>query len=93
MPTTSEQSTTPHIHAAASPAEQRVTVLERKPDVLRRTGLSNSALYAGMARGFPRPVKLGTGRAVAWVKAEIDAWIEARIAERDARDQAAEFAK
>lgn len=35
------------------------------------------------AKEFPEPVKLGPGRN-AWVEAEIDAWIEARIAERDA---------
>lgn len=32
---------------------------------------------------FPRRVKLG-GNRVAWIEDEIDAWVEARIAERDA---------
>jgi prophage regulatory protein len=32
---------------------------------------------------FPRRVKLGPN-SVGWVSTEIDAWIEARIAERDA---------
>lgn len=32
---------------------------------------------------FPQPVKLGGARN-AWVEAEIDEWVEARIAERDA---------
>jgi prophage regulatory protein len=36
------------------------------------------------ARKFPRPIKLGENRN-AWVEAEIDAWIEQRIADRDAR--------
>ena len=31
---------------------------------------------------FPRPIKLGPGRN-AWIEAEIDAWIESRIAARD----------
>ena len=31
---------------------------------------------------FPRPVSLG-GRAVAWVREEIEEWIEQRVAERD----------
>lgn len=31
---------------------------------------------------FPRRVKLGECR-VGWVQAEVDAWIESRIAERD----------
>jgi len=33
---------------------------------------------------FPKRVKLGPGR-VAWVLSEIEAWIEALIAERDVR--------
>ncbi len=32
---------------------------------------------------FVRPVKIGI-KAVAWPEHEVDAWIEARIAERDA---------
>ncbi len=32
---------------------------------------------------FPKPIKLG-GQRIAYVEAEIDAWIEQRIAERDA---------
>lgn len=56
--------------------------LLRRPDVERRTGLSRSTIYARMAAGtFPRAVSLG--RAVAWVAEEIDAWIEARINERE----------
>jgi prophage regulatory protein len=38
-----------------------------------------------MAQGsFPRPVRIGK-RAVGWVESEVDGWIEARIAERDAK--------
>jgi len=37
---------------------------------------------------FPRPIKLGDNRN-AWIEAEIDAWIEARIADRDAKREAA----
>jgi prophage regulatory protein len=44
---------------------------------------SNSSLYSAMERsGFPRPIKLGE-RSVAWVEEEVDAWIEARRAQRD----------
>jgi prophage regulatory protein len=32
---------------------------------------------------FPKPVKLGDGARNAWVEMEIDAFIKARIAERD----------
>jgi len=31
---------------------------------------------------FPRPIKLG-GNTNAWIESEVDAWIEARIADRD----------
>jgi prophage regulatory protein len=31
---------------------------------------------------FPKPVKIGHG-SVAWVESEVDAWISARMAERD----------
>jgi prophage regulatory protein len=59
---------------------QQKTLL-RRPDVERRTGLSRSTIYARMAAGkFPQAVSLG--RAVAWVEAEIDAWIEERIQTR-----------
>jgi prophage regulatory protein len=38
-----------------------------------------------MAEGtFPKPVKLGP-KAVGWVEEEIDAWIRARMAERDGK--------
>ena len=45
---------------------------------------SKTHLYRLIAlRRFPRPVKLGATR-VAFIEAEIDAWIAARVAERDA---------
>ena len=34
---------------------------------------------------FPRPIKIGEGRAVAWIEAEICAWQKQQMAERDAR--------
>ena len=50
--------------------------------VIRVTGLSRSTLYRLIAdERFPRPVQLGT-RAVAWRRADIDAWSEARPATR-----------
>jgi prophage regulatory protein len=59
------------------------TVL-RRPAVEAATGLSRSTLYEMMDKGtFPRPIKLGA-KAVGWPSAEIDAWLAARIAERDA---------
>ena len=54
--------------------------LLRMPEVLARTGLSRSRLYADPT--FPRSVKIGE-RAVAWVEDEIGDWVAARIAERE----------
>jgi prophage regulatory protein len=59
--------------------------LLRRDEVKRRTGLSTSGLYQLMQQGqLPRPVKL-TGGTVAWPEHEIEAFIAARIAARDAR--------
>ena len=59
--------------------------LMRLQDVIKATGLSRPTIYKRMASGgFPRPVPLGE-RAVAWVSDEIEAWILARIEERDER--------
>lgn len=55
--------------------------LLRLPEVLSRTGLSRSTLYADAT--FPRSIKIGP-RAVAWDEREIDDWIEARIEAREA---------
>ena len=53
----------------------------RLPEVVARTGLSRSTIYARLEQGrFPRPVALG-GRAVGWIESEIDEWIRERIAE------------
>jgi prophage regulatory protein len=56
--------------------------LERLPQVLARTGLMRSQLYnLQVARKVPAAVALGD-RSVAWVAAEIDQWIDSRIAKR-----------
>lgn len=53
----------------------------RLPDVIRRTGLSRSAVYQKVKEGnFPAPVSLGL-RAVGWIDEEIDSWIDQRISE------------
>lgn len=52
--------------------------LQRRTEVLERTGLSNSTLYYFITEGtFPKPVRLGK-RTVAWKKSELDAWIDSR---------------
>jgi len=54
-------------------------VLLRRPEVLRRCGISNTTLHRLIHSGdFPPPVQLGE-RSVAWIESEIDAWIVSRI--------------
>lgn len=53
--------------------------LIRKPEVLKKTSLSNSTLYRLIAADdFPAPIPLGL-RAVAWDESAVDTWIEKRI--------------
>jgi prophage regulatory protein len=63
--------------------EKRPTKIIRRPAVVERTGLPVSSLYLLIAQGrFPKPVAISE-RSVGWVEAEVDAWLEARIARRD----------
>jgi prophage regulatory protein len=56
----------------------------RLPEVINRTGYRRTSIYEKIAEGtFPAPIKLGP-RAVAWVSEEIEEWMDARVAERDA---------
>lgn len=55
----------------------------RLRDVQAITGLGRSAVYEGMAEGtFPSNIPL-SAKAVGWVEAEIQLWIERRITARD----------
>ena len=57
--------------------------LMRLDAVESAVGLKKSKIYAMIGRGeFPRPVKLGSCNA--WPSAEVEGWIAARIAEREA---------
>ncbi|MEQ9394386.1 helix-turn-helix transcriptional regulator [Haliea sp.] len=57
-------------------------MLLRLPQVKAVTGLSRSMIYALVSSDrFPHPIKI-SDRASAWVAAEVDAWIEGKIAER-----------
>ena len=59
--------------------------LERLPAVLGRTGECKAGWYDKVRRRIaPQPVKLGGGRASAWVSSEVDDYIDAQIAARDA---------
>lgn len=54
--------------------------LIRLEAVKARTCLSRSTIYAYMREGrFPQPIAISE-RCVAWVEAEVDAWIAERIA-------------
>lgn len=67
--------------------------LLRREAVLAKVGLSKTTLYALIARGeFPRPIQVTTGNTVAWVRSEVDEFIEARIAATRAADGEVESA-
>lgn len=51
----------------------------RLPGVIAKTGLSRSSIYAAIGKNeFPASITLGA-RAVGWLEADIDAWLESRI--------------
>ena len=56
----------------------------RLPEVLDRVGYRRSKIYALIReQQFPQPVALGP-RACGFLETEVDAWIQARVAARDA---------
>ena len=65
----------------------RVTILRRK-QVEARTGLSRSTIYSRLRPNpkrpgdfdpsFPKPISVGS-KAVGWIEAEVDAWLDAQI--------------
>lgn len=56
--------------------------LIRMPAVQARTGLSKAGVYFLIKEGkFPQSIPLGQTRTVAWIEAEVDAWVEERITE------------
>lgn len=98
MPNHTRSPSTPGNRATSEPTSWRSACDERAGargllrlhQVLDLTGLSRTPLYRAMAGGeFPRPVKLGSGRAVGWVEAEVLNWISSRIAERDQSERGA----
>lgn len=67
------------------PGRYSYACLLRLPEVMNRTGLSRSEIYRRIGAGsFPSMVKLSE-RASAWDSREIDRWVLARIAARDAK--------
>lgn len=56
--------------------------LIRLREVMRKTGLSRSYVYALAQKGqFPKPVKLSE-RSSAWIESEVQNWIDERIQQR-----------
>ncbi len=56
----------------------------RLPKVLERVGKSKASVYRDEAAGrFPKRIALGAN-SVGWLESEIDDWIAARAAEREA---------
>lgn len=71
-----------HVDAVASSGSWSARPLHRilrLPDVIARTGLRRSAIYALQASGeFPDRIHL-TGRAVGWLESDIEQWLEERV--------------
>lgn len=56
----------------------------RMREATNKTGLSKSSIYDLMAQGlFPKTVKLGGGRSVAFIESELDLWMAERVAARN----------
>ncbi|NOS79103.1 MAG: AlpA family phage regulatory protein [Nitrospira sp.] len=54
------------------------SVVLRLKDVQRHLSLSRSAIYARIAdNDFPSAIQLGP-RAIGWLQADVDAWLESR---------------
>jgi prophage regulatory protein len=54
--------------------------VNRLPAVKDKTGLSRSSIYLRMSKGeFPQSISLGD-RAVGWLEADIEQWLEDKIA-------------
>ncbi|WP_426370448.1 helix-turn-helix transcriptional regulator [Pseudocolwellia sp. HL-MZ7] len=54
--------------------------INRLPVVIDKTGLSRSSIYLRMSKGeFPQSISLGD-RAIGWLEADIEQWLEDKIA-------------
>ncbi|MGR5410920.1 helix-turn-helix transcriptional regulator [Vibrio sp. PNB22_8_1] len=58
----------------------------RLPEVKEKTGLSRSTIYLRMSKGsFPQSISLGE-RAIGWLEADIEQWLDACVAASKAVD-------
>ena len=68
----------------AGPGAAKLRVLITLESVIERTTISKSRIYEAIRKGrFPRSVPVGERRR-AWIESEVEDWIDARVAERDA---------
>lgn len=76
---------TPHVSYPITTNEERKMRVLRSPEVVKRVGYSGQHIWRLEKAGkFPKRIRLGP-QAVGWIESEINAWIKARIAERDAK--------
>ena len=69
-------------HATTAKQNQIEARLIRLREVMTKTGLSRSYVYALSQKGqFPKPVKLSE-RSSAWIESEVQDWIDERIQAR-----------
>ncbi len=62
--------------------EKKIRFIRLK-EVLAICGMSRSSVYDAIKKGrFPKPVKV-EGTTTAWVRSEIDQWVQERINARD----------
>lgn len=55
------------------------TAILRQKEVTARTGMARSTIYLRMTQGdFPKPVSIGL-RAVGWIEAEVEEWLQRQI--------------
>ena len=61
-----------------------IPVILRRSQLEKQLGLTRSTIYKMMQdKAFPRPIKIGR-RAVGWPEKEVNAWLDAKFAEREA---------
>jgi predicted DNA-binding transcriptional regulator AlpA len=74
---------------AKSDTESVIQRLLRLVDVLPTSGAkSPQQPYNWISENrFPKPIKIGEGRAVAWIEEEVCAWQQEQIRQRDAEQK------
>jgi prophage regulatory protein len=77
-----------HEQALIQTASSGLRRILRLPEVEAMTARGRTAILADIDNGlFPKPMRLGPRR-VGWLAAEVEAWIEAKAAERHQHEAA-----